>query len=84
MLSLDQAKKLNIKGPLVLFEEQKFIVFGIPADNSCQFGAFFLACTATRLAGYLSVRASWNQQASWNQRAKYQYHKRQVRIHGGD
>lgn len=41
MLPLEQAKKLNVKGPLVLFEEQKFIVFGIPADNSCQFGAFF-------------------------------------------
>jgi len=43
MLSVEQAKKLNLKGPLVVFEAHEFMVFGIPPDNSCQFGAFFWA-----------------------------------------
>ncbi len=52
MLPLEQAKTLNVKGPVVLFEGQQFIVFGIPADNSCQFGAFFWSA---RQQGLLNI-----------------------------
>ena len=43
MLTIEQAKTANQTGPIVHYDQDIFMVFGIPADNSCQFGAFFWA-----------------------------------------
>ena len=43
MLTIEQAKAANQTGPTVHYDQDIFMVFGIPADNSCQFGAFFWA-----------------------------------------
>jgi len=43
MLTLEQATAAGKSGPIVHCEGEAFMVFGIPPDNSCQFGAFVWA-----------------------------------------
>jgi hypothetical protein len=43
MLTREQAAEANLRGPIIRCGAEEFVIFGIPADDSCQFGAFFWA-----------------------------------------
>lgn len=49
MLPLQEASTAGLTGPVVACAQEEFMVFGILPDNSCMYGAFFVAAARRKL-----------------------------------